>query len=201
MAEDKAQHEREVAEDLDELPGIDGTPPDDVEPHEGSDATPDKGEAAQQHSPDDLLTRVQQERDELEQRLMRIAADYENYKKRALRNVTEAEEQTLMDVGRGLVTVMDHFDRALDVDPDKANTRDVLSGLKIVHDELLAALAKFGITRVEARPGDPFDPNRHEAMMRTEAEDIEADHVVQQFQPGYAIKDKTIRPAQVSVAS
>jgi len=219
MAEHKTKHDREAAEDLDELPGIDGTQPEDVEPHEGTDSTgePAAGAAASnpaaggedegaddptpKQSPDDPLTRVQRERDQLEQRLMRIAADYENYKKRALRNVTEAEEQTLMDVGRGLVTVMDHFDRALDVDPHKANTKDVLSGLKIVHDELLGALAKFGIQRVEAKPGDPFDPNRHEAMMRTEAEGIDPDHVVQQFQPGYAIKDKTIRPAQVSVAS
>jgi len=201
MAEDKEQHEREAAEDLDELPGIDGTPPEDVEPHEGTDTASDAGSADAAPPSDDLFSRVQQERDELEQRLMRIAADYENYKKRAFRNVTEAEEQTLMDVGRGMVTVMDHFDRALDVDPDKANTKDVLSGLKIVHDELLGALAKFGIQRVEAKPGDPFDPNRHEAMMRTEAEGIDPDHVVQQFQPGYAIKDKTIRPAQVSVAS
>lgn len=200
MAKKNEQDKREVAEDLDELPGIDGP---DGGPDKAPEADPDAGphEGTDEPSPDDLLTRVQQERDELEQRLMRLAADYENYKKRALRNVTDAEQQTLMDIGRGLVSVMDHFDRALDVDEQQATTRDVLAGLKIVHDELLAALARFGITRVEAEPGTPFDPNLHEALMRTEAEGIETDHVVQQFQPGYALKDKTLRPAQVSVAS
>ncbi len=191
MTEDPRNQEQPVAEDLDELSQV---PPGEAE--EAADAD-DSADA----SPDGLLARVQQERDELEQRLMRIAADYENYKKRALRNVTEAEEQALISVGRGLVTVMDHFDRALDVDEAKANTKDVLAGLKIVHDELLAALARFGITRVNAEPGTPFDPNRHEALMRTAAQGIEPDHVVQQFQPGYAINDKTLRPAQVSVAS
>lgn len=188
---------RPLADDIDELPGIDAQ----GEPPEAEDAQTDDAQAEQPDEPDQLLTRVQQERDELEQRLLRTAADYQNYVRRAQQNVAAAEQQALLEVSRALVTVLDHFDRALDVDESKATVKDVLAGLKIVHDELIAALAKFGIERVDAKPGEPFDPNKHEAMLRTEAEGIDPDHVAQQFQPGYAIKDKTIRPAQVSVAS
>jgi len=187
MASDDIEHTQQPApeaEDLDELPGLD-------DEADGGAAEP---------APIDLLAKVQQERDELEQRLLRTTADYQNFIKRSQQNVVAAEEQTLLGVARSLVTVMDHFDRALDVEADKAQVKDVLAGLQIVHDELLAALGRFGIERVDAEAGTPFDPNYHEALMRQPADDIETDHVVQQFQPGYKLKDKPVRPAQVSVA-
>ena len=62
------------------------------------------------------------------------------------------------------------------------------------------ALQRFGVQRIDARQGDAFDPNLHEALMRQEQEGVESDHVVMQMQPGYTIGEKTIRPAKVSVA-
>ncbi len=167
--------------------------PDD--PHAMGDADTPSDEA-----PLNLLSQVQKERDDLEQRLLRTAADYQNFIKRAHQNVAAAEQQALFDVAKSLVIVMDHFDRALDVDESKATATDVLAGLRIVHDELLGALAKFGVKRVDALPGTPFDPMPHEALMRQPAAGIEPDHVAQQFQPGYVLNQKTVRAAQVSVA-
>lgn len=147
-----------------------------------------------------LLTNLQAERDDLEQRLLRVSADYQNFARRAAQNVESAAQQKLMDVARGLVTVLDHFDRALEADPDKTNPADLLNGVTIVKNELLSTLARFGIERLDVNAGDEFDPNKHEALMRQPSEDVESNHVTMQLQPGYVLGDKVVRPAQVGVA-
>lgn len=138
--------------------------------------------------------------DELHNRLLRVSADFENYKRRAAINTQTSLEQQLIGIARDLVPVLDHFDRALEIDPDKSNAADLLNGVTIVRDELIRVLSRYGIERVEAAAGDPFDPNRHEAMMRQPIEGIAPDHVAMQLQPGYMLKEKIIRPAGVSVA-
>ncbi len=105
-----------------------------------------------------------------------------------------------MDIARALVTVLDHFDRALDADPDKTSAQDLLGGVTIVKNELLSTLNRFGIERLEVSPGDEFDPNRHEALMRQPSDEITSNHVTMQLQPGYVLGEKIVRPAQVSVA-
>ena len=91
-----------------------------------------------------LLANLQAERDDLESKLLRVSADYQNFARRAQQNVDSAVEQKLMDIARGLVTVMDHFDRALDVQIEGEAT-GVLQGVTMVHDELMATLKRFGI--------------------------------------------------------
>lgn len=149
---------------------------------------------------DEALRTLRDERDELEQRLLRTAADYQNYVKRAQQNVESAREQQLIDMAKSLVAVLDHFDRALEVDPQQTTTDDLLEGVRMVRQELLGTLRRFGIDRIEPQPGEPFDPNCHEAMMREKRDDVQTDHVTQQFQPGYILLDKVIRPAKVGVA-
>lgn len=146
-----------------------------------------------------LLARLQAERDELESKLLRVSADYQNFARRAQQNVNTAVEQKLMDIARGLVTVMDHFDRALDVEAT-GEAAGVLQGVTMVHNELLATLNRFGIERVDVEPGTEFDPNRHEALMRQPSDEIESNHITLQMQPGYVLGDKVVRPAQVGVA-
>ena len=144
--------------------------------------------------------KLRQELQELNDKYLRTAADYQNFIRRAEQNVMTAREQQIMSMARELVTVLDHFDRAIEVDTEKVSAEDLLSGVKIVKDELLRAVGKYGVKRIEAAVGEEFDPNKHEAMMRQESEDVQTNHIVQQFQPGYVINDKTIRPAGVIVA-
>lgn len=161
-----------------------------------------QSEAEQQVAQDlqETMDALQKERDDLEQKLLRIAADYQNYVKRAEQNRRTAEQQQIMDVGKSLVTVLDHFDRALEVDPEQTSAGDVLAGVQMVRDELMRTLGRFGIERIDVEAGEPFDPNRHEALMREKRDEVEANHVTQQLQPGYMIEDKVIRPAKVAVA-
>lgn len=149
---------------------------------------------------DSVVTALEKERDDLNDRLLRTMADYQNFARRAEQNVAVARDQQSMDIAKQLVTVLDHFDRALEIDPEKTTTQDLLQGVVIVRDELLRTLHRFGIERVEVAPGDVFDPNRHEALMRQPSEEVETNHVTAQFQPGYMLRDKIVRPAKVAVA-
>lgn len=169
------------------------------DPSEGAEAI-DAAEAEATGEEMHLLKQLQDERDDLEQRLMRVSADYQNFARRAHQNVESAAQQKLMDVARALVTVLDHFDRALDADAQKVSAKDLLGGVTIVKNELLSTLNRFGIQRLEVSPGDEFDPNKHEALMRQPSEDIASNHVTMQLQPGYTLGEKIVRPAQVSVA-
>lgn len=172
-----------------------GTPSDSMEPADDDARGPiPMADAAQQQ-----IAALQSQRDELQSKLLRSMADYQNYARRAQQNVAEAKQQQLMDVAKALVQVMDHFDRALEVDPQKTSTEALLKGVEMVRDELVKTLEKFGITRIEAKTGDEFDPQRHEALMRQPAEGVASNHVAAQFQPGYALGELTVRPAKVSV--
>ena len=161
----------------------------------------DFDETAKPQAPeDDVIASLEKERDELNDRLLRAMADYQNYARRAEQNIVVARDQQSMDIAKALVTVLDHFDRALEVDADKTSTAALLEGVAMVRDELLRTLQRFGVERLDVAPGDPFDPNLHEAMMRQASDDVESNRVTAQFQPGYVLRDKTIRPAKVAVA-
>lgn len=194
--EDKRREEQAAAREADELREAEA-----AEQGEAGDVGEQAAEAEERVEQDlEALGKLQKERDEFEQRLLRTAADFQNYVRRAELNVAAAREQTVMELAKALVTVVDHFDRALEVDPEKATTQDVLSGVQMVRDELLRALGRWGVERLEVKRGEAFDPNRHEALMRQADAEVEADHVTMQLQPGYLIGEKTIRPAKVSLA-
>lgn len=165
---------------------------------QGGDAI-DAAEQSAQSQEQGVLSRLQSERDDLESRLLRVSADYQNFARRAQQNVDSAVEQKLMDIARGLVTVMDHFDRALDVESE-GESAGVLKGVTMVHHELLATLNRFGIQRLDVQPGEEFDPVKHEALMRQPTHEIASNHITMQMQPGYVLGEKVIRPAQVGVA-
>lgn len=145
------------------------------------------------------LEALQAERDELESKLLRVSADYQNFARRSQQNIQAAGEQKLMDIARAMTTVLDHFDRALQ-GQTKDEAQGVLQGVFMVHDELLATLNRFGIEQLNVEVGTEFDPNKHEALMRQPSDDIDSNHVTMQMQPGYLLGDKVIRPAQVGVA-
>ena len=169
-----------------------------IEPVEETDVQWDDDTTSQPE--EDVVASLERERDELNDRLLRTMADYQNFARRAEQNIVVARDQQSIDMAKGLVTVLDHFDRALEVDPDKTSTKDLMQGVVMVRDELLRALQRFGVERLDVESGEAFDPNRHEAMMRQPSEEIESNHVTAQFQPGYMLRDKVIRPAKVAVA-
>jgi len=149
---------------------------------------------------DEEFAALQKERDEFEAKLMRTAADYQNFVRRSQLNLDATKQETLMKVAKSLVGVMDNFDRALELDPETTSAEDMQKGAASIQSALIQALEGFGLKKITVEPGDDFDPNLHEALMRQPSDDIESNHVAAQFMPGYILNDQPVRPAQVSVA-
>lgn len=144
---------------------------------------------------------LERELDDCKSRLLRAAADYQNALRRAQINVAEAREFQLFDVAKALVPLLDHFDRALEVDPQKVAVQSVLQGVQILRAEMSKTLEGFGVRRIDAKPGDEFDPARHEAMLHQSVPGVAAGHVAAQLQAGYVLGERTLRPVKVSLAS
>jgi molecular chaperone GrpE len=131
----------------------------------------------------------------------RALADFANYQRRAAENEGRALRSGAAGVVRSLLGALDHFDLALEQDTAQITVEQLIGGVKIVHDELVKALARHGVERIDPVVGDEFDPNRHEAMLHQPADDIEPNHIVSVLQPGYTIGDLVLRPAKVVVAA
>lgn len=146
------------------------------------------------------LSEVEADRDEMESRWKRSMADFQNFQRRAQINEREARAYATADVVRSLLMALDHFDLALGQDPDKTSSEQIIEGVRVIRGEILRALGQHGVALIEPKPNDPFDPSLHEAMMKREAEGVEPGHVVELYQPGYAMGERVVRPAKVAVA-
>jgi molecular chaperone GrpE len=154
-------------------------------------------------APNDLeaqFAALRAESDDLRNRLLRVSADYQNFVRRSQQGIADARALQTMEICKSLVNVLDSFDHALAVDPEKTGVASLLQGMQMVRDQLLKALEAHGVRRLEVKPGDPFDPVVHEALMNQKVEGLAPNLVAAQLQPGYVLGDKTIRPAKVSVS-
>jgi molecular chaperone GrpE len=129
--------------------------------------------------------------------LQRLQAEFDNYRKRVLREQTAAVELAAEPVMRRLLEVLDDFDLALMAATGQPDLEAFLKGVELVYAKLADALAAEGLERIQAQ-GARFDPERHEALMQTG--DGEGEPVVAEvFRPGYTLKGRVIRPAGVRV--
>jgi len=135
------------------------------------------------------------------ERLLRTAADSQNLARKAREEIDEARRQAVTGVVRDVILSLDHFDMALSHDPEKATAHQVIEGVRSIRDELLRVLTRHGIGLVDPEAGEPFDPQRHEALAHRSAEGIPPGHVVETFQIGYTLGDRVVRPAKVAVAA
>lgn len=146
--------------------------------------------------PADALQRaIAEQRD----RYLRLAAEYDNFRKRTAKERMEAEARGHADVARGLLEALDDLARFAHVDPATVDSKTVVDGALMVERKLLKSLAGHGL-EVEDPKDRPFNPERHEAVATAAAESPEEDHTVAQvFQPGYVFKGQLLRPARVVV--
>ena len=143
---------------------------------------------------------LQRERDDFDAKWRRTLADFTNYQKRALQNETEARERGVASVVESVIVAMDHFEKALSHDATKMTAEQLVDGVKMIHAELVKAVAKHGAGLIEPKANDEFDPMRHQAVARRPAEGVEPGRVVEALQTGYTLAGRTIRPAMVVVA-
>jgi molecular chaperone GrpE len=147
----------------------------------------------------DETARLRAERDSLFERLARVSADFQNTRKRLEAEMDQRLQYANSGLIKGLLPVIDNFERALAVDPSKADSASILKGMQIVHDQMMKVLRDQRVQEIAPRPGEPFDPNRHEALMQQPGNYPEPT-VMQLLQKGYALHDRTLRPAQVAVS-
>jgi molecular chaperone GrpE len=128
----------------------------------------------------------------------RTQADFENYRKRTARDAAAAQTRGISKLARELLPAIDNLDRALAV-ADSTSAGELASGIKLVHDEVLAALSRAGIEPFSPE-GEQFDPQYHEAVAQLPAPGVAPGTVVEVYQRGYRLGDAVLRPARVSVA-
>lgn len=135
---------------------------------------------------------------EAENRYLRLQADFDNSRRRARIDLEAAQKYRAQSLITNLLPALDNFERALQIEPDNEQTKGLLQGMDMVYRNLSEALKSEGLETIEA-VGNPFDPHMHQAVMQVEDPNFESNVVVEEFQKGYKLKDKVIRPSMVKV--
>ena len=155
--------------------------------------------------PVDELEALQEELGEQKDQVMRIAAEFENYKKRMMREKSNALKYAGEPILREILPVVDNLERAVaqgetgDADTEQA-LASLLEGVQLTLKSLLASLEKFEVTSISS-VGEPFDPVNQEALTMEASDSIPVNHVINEFEKGYLYKDRLLRAAKVIVSS
>ena len=146
------------------------------------------------------LKSKEQEAEENYDRLLRVSAEFENYKKRSTREMDEFRKFANQSLIKEMLSVVDNLELAINsASGQKAIDKGLLQGLEMTHKEILKVFEKFNVKPIEAM-GQTFDPAFHEAVMQEENDDVDNNTVINELQKGYLIHDRLLRPAMVVVA-
>ena len=144
------------------------------------------------------IEQLQKEKDELFEKLQRVSADYANYQKRAPKQIADSVTYEKEKIIKTLLPALDNFEHTLQ-NADSAEDADVLiKGIRIVYDQMLDILKSHEVEQIKAL-GEKFDPALHQAMMRKVEPTEEEDVVLEEFQKGYKLNGRVIRPSKVVV--
>jgi molecular chaperone GrpE len=146
----------------------------------------------------EALLAKDQEIADLKDRVLRTMADMENTRRRLERDKAEATQYAVTGFARDMLAVAENLRRAVASLPADGFD-NVRAGIQATERELLAIFGRQGISKIEITPGEPLDPNRHQAMLEVES-DMDAGSVVAELASGWTIRDRLLRPAMVSVA-
>jgi molecular chaperone GrpE len=146
-------------------------------------------------SPPDALRK---EKDALQDRLLRIAAEFDNYRKRVDRDRKDQAEAATADALVDLLPIVDDLERALKA-PAAGDVESFKKGIELIHQQMLELLRKRGVKPIEAVGAD-FDPNYHQAVVQESSADHREGEVMEEYARGYMLGDRLLRPAMVKVA-
>ena len=169
--------------------------PESPDPARAERATPD----VPVESPEQAVARLESELGELKDRHLRLAAEYDNFRKRTLKERSELWAKAQADLVHRLVDALDDLARFAHVNPAQTDAETIHDGVEMVERKIWKQLDAIGVTRID-QIGVPFDPNLHEAVTTGPADDPAKDHTVGAvLQPGYQLGGVLIRPARVAV--
>lgn len=134
-----------------------------------------------------------------EQHLLRLQADFDNYKKRVVKEKESISKYALENIMKELLPILDNFERALtSLKENEDANGGYIQGIEMVYNQFIQALEKQGAEEIPAL-GENFDPNLHHAVAQESKEDCEDNTIIEVYQKGYKLKDKVIRPSMVKV--
>ena len=144
------------------------------------------------------LKKYKGELEEIQDKYLRLAAEFDNYKKRTAREfsglIQNANEELILQ----LIPILDNFERALDAATSSEDFDSFHKGVEMIYQQLKDTLEKQGVKEIQAL-GEPFDPHKHEAVMMVEEDEVPSDTVVEEVERGYVLNDKVLRPSKVAV--
>lgn len=149
-------------------------------------------------APPDEIARVQKERDDYYDRLLRKTAEFDNYRKRTDRERQQLSEAAAADLLQELLPLVDDLERALKTDVT-ADTEPLRRGVELIHKQLLDVLRKRGVRPIEVLGAD-FDPHYHMAVSHEPGQGRREGEIIEEFRRGYMLGDRLLRPAMVKVA-
>jgi molecular chaperone GrpE len=152
-------------------------------------------EQAEGHN--DALEELRREKDSLQDRLLRTAAEFDNYRKRVERERRDLADFMKADILTEILPIVDNFERAMQA--PSAEGDPLRKGVELIHKQMLDFLRKRGVTPIEAL-GTDFDPNFHQAVIHESTPFHREGEVIEELQRGYMLGDKLLRPAMVKVA-
>lgn len=183
---------------------------DEKETKGGGPSSEPASEASEPHSNDDSsaalneleekVASAEAEARENHDRLLRMAAEFENFKKRSARDMEDTRKYATEQLIGQLLTVVDNLERAIaSANAENSNDQSVLDGVSLTLAEVMKILEKHHVSPIDSL-GAPFDPAFHQAMSQEERDDQPPNTVVQEYQKGYLIHDRLLRPAMVVVS-
>ena len=155
-----------------------------------------KTEDSKEHQ--ETLENLQKEKDELFGKLQRVSADYANFQKRVPKQISDTISYEKERIIKSLLPALDNFEHTLQNSHSAENAEAFIKGIKIIYDQMLDILKSHGVEQIKS-PGENFDPAMHEAMMQRNEPEKEDNTVLEEFQKGYILNGRVIRPSKVIV--
>lgn len=169
---------------------------------EGNETSASEAEQPVEEIPavDEAVAELQRQVDDNHSRYLRAQADFDNFRRRTLKEKEELTQYASLKLITQLLPVLDNFQRALQTGSENTDSGSFAKGVDMIYRQLFQVLEAEGLKPMEA-VGQPFDPELHQAIMQVESEEHEEGVVVEAIQNGYWLKDKVIRPAMVKVSN
>jgi len=144
------------------------------------------------------LNNLEKEKDELFEKLQRVSADYANFQKRVPKQITDTIAYEKEKIIKTLLPALDNFEHTLQNAHSAESIDFLVKGIQIVYDQMLDILKSHGVEQIKAL-GEKFDPSLHQAMMQKAQSEHEENIVLEEFQKGYKLNGRVIRPTKVIV--
>ena len=193
QTEEKATSQEETAESQAADPSTGS------ETDNGSGAATETAEEKKEQTPEERIAALEKENADLKDQLLRRAADFDNYRKRMMKEKQDTYDYANAGLLGDLLDSLDNFDRTIDAAKDAKDAKSIADGIKMINKALVKMLEdKYGLTGY-GKEGDEFNPDEHEAIGRMEDEKAKKETLAQVYLKGYKLKDKVIRHAKVMV--